>query len=517
LADFGEWFRDLLQPKAELLGHAFEADAWAVELFSEEVVRGTLASVLSTLFHRLQPRLREAADLGDWQVISPGQGNGRLEVVATLESVQGKRYNRPAVILADKLSGYEEIPKGVEAILTPDGVDALSHLAIRARNERILFATCYNTETMDRLRFLEGKEIHVALSGEGDVLIEEGEGEQTRASKPQHRPAPPRTLKPSCKEYAVPLEAFEDGIVGKKSLHLRRLADQLPSWISVPPSVTVPFGVFERVMKAEPNQETADSYARLLAQVDAESQDGLEQLKKVVLSLQAPRGLMETVAAAMGKAGIDRPQDLEEAWTCMKRVWASVWNERAFLSRKARSMDHGQLRMAILIQEVVDAEYGFVIHTANPISGNREELYAEVVLGLGETLVGNHPGSALRIACSKEEFGLKVLAYPSKSVGLYGKGLIFRSDSSGEDLAGFAGAGLYDSFLLKPPDELRLDYAEEPLVRDRNFLKEFASHLTRLGSTVERVFGAPQDIEGAYGEGRTYVVQARPQVGFDNG
>jgi alpha-glucan,water dikinase len=180
-------------------------------------------------------------------------------------------------------------------------------------------------------------------------------------------------------------------------------------------------------------------------------------------------------------------------------------------------MDHGQLRMAVLVQEVVDAEYGFVIHTANPISGNREELYAEVVLGLGETLVSNQPGNALRIVCSKERLDPRILAYPSKSVGLYGQGLIFRSDSSGEDLAGYAGAGLYDSFLLKPPDEVLLDYAQEPLVRDRNFLKEFALHLTRLGSKIESLFGAPQDIEGAYGGGRTFVVQTRPQVGFDEG
>jgi alpha-glucan,water dikinase len=515
LAEFGDGFRDLLQPKAGLLGRAFEADAWAVELFSQEVVRGTLASVLSTLLHRLQPRLRRAARLGDWQVISPGRGSGRLELVAALESVQGKRYEAPVVILADRLSGYEEIPEGVEAILTTEGVDALSHLAIRARNERILFATCYNTGTMDRLRSLEGEGVLVSSNGAGEVMIDEGADGPARSSKPPQPPASVRRKKPSCREYAVPLEAFEDGVVGKKSLHLRRLADRLPSWISVPPSVTVPFGVFERVLEAEPNREAAHRYARLLERVDADSRDGLEPLIQTILSLQAPQGMMEAVVAAMEQAGIPRPGDPEEAWACMKRVWGSMWNERAFLSRRARGMDHGHLQMAVLIQEVVDAEYGFVIHTANPMSGNREELYAEVVLGLGETLVGNHPGNALRILCSKEGLDPSVLAYPSKSFGLYGKGLIFRSDSSGEDLAGFAGAGLYDSLLLKPPDEVRLDYAEEPLVRDRGFLREFASHLTRLGSTIEQLFGAPQDIEGAYGEGRTYVVQTRPQVGFD--
>ena len=517
LAGFGERFRDLLQPKAELLGKAFGADAWTVEIFSEEVVRGTLASVLSTLLHDLQPLLRRAADLGDWQVISPGQGGGRLEVVAALESVQRKRFDRPVVILADRLSGYEEIPEGVQAILTPDGVDALSHLAIRARNGQILFATCYNPETIDRIRSLEGESIRLTVSGSGDVDVEQGEGGPAREPTSRVLAPPAMAFEPSVMEYALPLERFEEGVVGRKSLNLRRLADGVPSWISVPRSVAIPFGVFERVRKAQANQESAHRYERLVEGLEGGPDDALEELKGVVLSLEAPEGLMDALFTVMEKAGLPQPGDREEAWTCIKRVWASTWNERAFLSRRARGMDHGHLRMAVLIQEVVDAQYGFVIHTANPFTGNREELYAEVVLGLGETLVGNHPGNALRIACPKRELEPRTLAYPSKSFGLYGRGLIFRSDSSGEDLAGYAGAGLYDSFLLNPPDEVRLDYAEEPLVRDKAFLKEFAVQLTRVGMTVQNLFGVPQDIEGAHAGGRTHVVQTRPQVGFQVG
>ena len=214
LAGFGDRFRDFLQPKAELLGQAFGADAWAVEIFSDEVVRGTLASVLSTLLHGLQPRLRRAADLGDWQVISPGQGGGRLEVVGTLESVQRMRFDRPVVVLADRLSGYEEIPEGVQAILTPDGVDALSHLAIRARNGRLLFATCYNPETIDGIRSLQGESIRVTVSASGDVKVEQGEGGPAREPTGRLPAAAAKAFEPSFREYALPLDRFEEGVVG---------------------------------------------------------------------------------------------------------------------------------------------------------------------------------------------------------------------------------------------------------------------------------------------------------------
>jgi alpha-glucan, water dikinase len=169
--------------------------------------------------------------------------------------------------------------------------------------------------------------------------------------------------------------------------------------------------------------------------------------------------------------------------------------------------------MAVLIQQVVPAEYAFVIHTVNPVSGNSRELLAEVVLGLGETLVGNHPGRALSFVCNKETGQQTLLSYPGKSTGLYGRGLIFRSDSNGEDLAGYAGAGLYDSVLLEPPRAAALDYTQEPLLWDGPFRQNLLATIARLGLEIEQICGAPQDIEGAVTQGRHYVVQTRPQVG----
>jgi alpha-glucan,water dikinase len=171
--------------------------------------------------------------------------------------------------------------------------------------------------------------------------------------------------------------------------------------------------------------------------------------------------------------------------------------------------------MAVLIQEVIEAEYAFVLHTVNPFNRHRDELYAEAVLGLGETLVGNHPGRAFSVVAMKGKTQSSVLAYPSKSLGLFGGGLIFRSDSNAEDLAGYAGAGLYDSLLLQPPREVTLDYTNDPLVWDKAFRSRFVETLRRLGDTVEAALGAPQDIEGVYAKERYYVVQARPQVGLE--
>jgi hypothetical protein len=83
------------------------------------------------------------------------------------------------------------------------------------------------------------------------------------------------------------------------------------------------------------------------------------------------------------------------------QVWASKWNERAYFSTRKVKLDHDYLSMAVLVQEIVNADYAFVIHTTNPSSGDSSEIYAEVVKGLGETLVGAYPGRAMSFVCNK--------------------------------------------------------------------------------------------------------------------
>jgi len=43
--------------------------------------------------------------------------------------------------------------------------------------------------------------------------------------------------------------------------------------------------------------------------------------------------------------------------------------------------------MAVLVQRLVEAEYALVVHTVNPSNDDKDYMYAEVVVGLGETLL----------------------------------------------------------------------------------------------------------------------------------
>ena len=61
------------------------------------------------------------------------------------------------------------------------------------------------------------------------------------------------------------------------------------------------------------------------------------------------------------------------------------------------------VNLSVLVQEVVNAKYAFVIHTFNPSTGNTDEVYCELVVGLGETLVGgDFPGQAFSFTYNKK-------------------------------------------------------------------------------------------------------------------
>lgn len=71
-----------------------------------------------------------------WQVISPVEVCGFIFSVNELITTQSKVYRRPTIKIVSRVTGNEEIPDGVVAVLTPDMPDVLSHVAIRARNSK---------------------------------------------------------------------------------------------------------------------------------------------------------------------------------------------------------------------------------------------------------------------------------------------------------------------------------------------------------------------------------------------
>ncbi|KAM7269112.1 hypothetical protein ACFE04_024609 [Oxalis oulophora] len=524
LASKAEGFHQVLQPAAEYLGSQLEVEQWAMDIFTEEIIRAGSAASLSTILNRLDPVLRKVANLGSWQVISPVDAVGYVTVVDELLSVQNKSYDRPTILVARRVKGEEEIPDGTVAVLTPDMPDVLSHVSVRARNCKVCFATCFDQNILDDLQAKQGKLLHLKPTS-ADVVyseLKESELADSKSSNTKGDDTPPGISlveKKFCGRYAISSDEFSSEMVGAKSRNISHLKGKVPSWIGIPASVALPFGVFENVLADDSNQKVAEKLMTLKKKLGEGDINTLGEIRETVLELAAPSQLVEELKTKMKSSGMPWPGDdgekrWEQAWTAIKKVWASKWNERAYVSTKKVKLDHDYLCMAVLVQQIINADYAFVIHTTNPSSGDSSEIYAEVVKGLGETLVGAYPGRALSFITKKNNLSSpQVMGYPSKPIGLYiCPTMIFRSDSNGEDLEGYAGAGLYDSVPMDEEEKVILDYTTDPLVVDGNFRQSILSSIARAGMEIEKLYGSPQDIEGVVKDGKLFVVQTRPQM-----
>jgi len=553
LAAFGDSIYTQCQPVAEAFQAKCGLDGAFVANFGEEVVRGLPAFALSGLLQALEPGVRAAAGVSPWQLSSAGVPpfGARLLAVPSLADVQGTSYGEPTLLLAEHVGGMEDIPTGVVGVLTRSLTDVLSHVAIRARCARALLATCHDEADWGALSALAagggatGTGVVVDVSASGAVVVEAGSapgaggnGNGNGAPAPGELRLDPVTMSHDGFPWALPESAFEAGRVGKKSLNLKTLRERLAGGggaPAVPACAALPYGTFERVLGANPGAAAElDGVLRSLEglgggggplpmdQVGAQ----LARARAVVESqLTAPPGFMDEVANVAAGAGVIASPAAwaagpgrDAAWAAICGVWASKWTDRAWLSRRQRGVRDDELRMSVLLQQVVPARYAFVLHTADPLTADGTTSVGELVLGMGEALVGAHPGRALSFSAPADRPGeAAVTGYPSKRVSLHAPPAgtcIARSDANGEDLAGFAGAGLYDSVPFEPFSERPADYASEPLLHDGGARAGLLASLVTLGSTVKGAFdGAHQDVEGVVDDaGKVYVVQARPQV-----
>jgi alpha-glucan, water dikinase len=167
---------------------------------------------------------------------------------------------------------------------------------------------------------------------------------------------------------------YKDGVVGCKSKNLAALRGTLPDWISLPASVTLPFGCFEQVLDARENASVKKAILDAAAKVSKGSAaTHLAQCRDAVSNrLCMPKDLRKGLAKEMEAAGLPLPEN-EERWAAAERaivgVWASKFNDRAFYSMRKVGLNFMDLRMAVLVQRVVPARYAFVIHTNNPSTG----------------------------------------------------------------------------------------------------------------------------------------------------
>jgi alpha-glucan,water dikinase len=381
LAAFADDVRCLLQPAADRFASAGGflelVDTAYIENFAEEAIRGSAAFSPAAALASLEPDLRRAAGAPAWTLVSqpPPSGSsvsgargvvGVVHRVAGLAEVQGGAFGAaagealPAVLVAENVGGSEDIPLGVAAVITRGTTDVLSHVAIRARAQRVLFACCGDDAEWEAVLAACGgasgsgggdkkAAVELIVTPEGQVVAEPADyaaltaaNSSSSASSASSQQPPPLELPPPKKTDAWVLGECSfggvgGGLVGGKAARLAELRAKLPSWLGVPRGVALPFGTFERALDHPCNAAAKAAIAPLQKRLDAaaaaaDAQPGgaatlpaadLAALRGAVSGEDAsvppilpPPELVAALAREAGEAGIilDTEREEWEAW-----------------------------------------------------------------------------------------------------------------------------------------------------------------------------------------------------------
>ncbi|WP_433119532.1 PEP/pyruvate-binding domain-containing protein [Micromonospora sp. CA-246542] len=89
-------------------------------------------------------------------------------------------------------------------------------------------------------------------------------------------------------------------------------------------------------------------------------------------------GQQDTVLGVTGAA---------ELVAAVEKCWDSLHSDRATAYREAHDIDQHELAMAVVVQRMVTPAAAGVLHTANPLTGRRDEMVVDAAPGLGTAVV----------------------------------------------------------------------------------------------------------------------------------
>ena len=160
--------------------------------------------------------------------------------------------------------------------------------------------------------------------------------------------------------------------------------------------------------------------------------------------------------------------------------WASLWTARAMAYRAREGIGPDAVRLAVVVQRMVDAEAAGVMFTANPANGRRDQLVISAAWGLGESVVSG--------TVSTDDVVVEA-----------GTGRVLsRRTADKEVMTVYADHGTREQPV--PAGRRR-----EPVLDDGA-----AAGLAGYGTRIAEHFGAPQDIEWARAGGEFFILQSRP-------
>ncbi|MDZ4170966.1 MAG: phosphoenolpyruvate synthase [Methanobacteriaceae archaeon] len=174
----------------------------------------------------------------------------------------------------------------------------------------------------------------------------------------------------------------------------------------------------------------------------------------------------------------------------VQKCWASLFEARAIFYREENNFDHSKVYIAVVVQEMVEAEKAGVMFTVHPSTGE-EKILIEASWGLGEAVVS---GSVTPDTYWVDKYTGELL-----EVTISEKNVMFKKDP-------------------KTGNTIKTDVPDE--LKNRRVLSEDELEtLTEMGKRIHDHYQFPQDTEWAFKDNELFMLQSRPvtTLGGNNG
>jgi pyruvate,water dikinase len=235
--------------------------------------------------------------------------------------------------------------------------------------------------------------------------------------------------------------------------------------LRVPPGFVVPSWALERSVDAERLRELARSREHeAAAALVRGAEPPCAAIEEAYAELGAgPVAVRSSACAEDSEAASYAGQQetylnvsgVEEVCRRVVDCWASFFSERALFYRAQKgSLD--DLRIAVVVQQMLDPEKSGVLFTVDPVQRRPDRMLIEAIFGLGEDIV--------------------------------------------------SGQATPDHYIVDRSGQVK----RERLVNGGVLTPEELASLAELGRTLEERFGGPQDVEWAIADGELYLLQSRP-------
>ncbi|KAL6854389.1 hypothetical protein ACP4OV_019292 [Aristida adscensionis] len=551
--EYSEALLSIFPEKVKVLGKALGIPENSVRTYAEAEIRA-----VSKLCTVLLKAAREVLGSSVWDILVPGVAHGALiHVERIAPGSLPSSIKEPVVLVVNKADGDEEVKAAgdnIVGVILLQELPHLSHLGVRARQEKVVFVTCEDDDTIADVRLLEGKHVRLeALSNNVDLSVvseEYGRGISSETSSTGNSFAPELTVElslPLVAEKSLESKIYTSGAHGMSGvLELSEASVEssgakaaacgtlsvlasisnkvyndhgIPAAFRVPAGAVIPFGSMEDALK---KSGSLKSYTDLLdrietANIENDELDRLSSELQEIVSLVCPseeviaslknifdqnaRLIVRSSAnvedlAGMSAAGLYESipnvslSNVSAFGAAVGQVWASLYTRRAILSRRAAGVPQKDAKMAILVQEMLEPDLSFVLHTVSPADHDPKLVEAEVAPGLGETLASGTRGTPWRLSCDKFDGSVTTLAFANFSEEM----LVLNSGPANGEVI-----------------HATVDYSKKPLSVDATFRKQFGQRLAAIGQYLEQKFGSAQDVEGCLVGKDIFIVQSRPQ------